>query len=328
MVEKRIMSGMRPTGRLHLGHLVGVTNNWLRFQEEADCFFEIADWHAMTDRTDYSAIGKNVLEVANDWLSLGINPDRSTIFIQSLVPEHAVLYTLFSMITPVSRLERSPVYKDRVAGESTIKSPTMGLLSYPILQAADIALYKGTHVPVGKDQAPHIELTREVIRKFNKLYGEIFPEPKPILTGTPRLIGIDGRKMGKSYGNFISPGDNREDLVGKTRKMITDPEKIRKNDPGHPEVCSVYAIHEHYHPNRETVYKECIEGTRGCVDCKLQLAGVLHDTFSDFREKREYYQNNPNEVKEILLDGSNRARKIAKATLEETVDVMGIKLHL
>ena len=324
MIEKRIMSGMRPTGKLHLGHLVGVTDNWLKFQEENECFFEIADWHAMTDRSDYSAIKRNIFELTKDWLALGIDPNKSTIFIQSFVPEHAVLYTIFSMMTSVSRLQRSPVYKDRIAGESTIKNPMMGLLGYPILQAADIALYKGTHVPVGKDQAPHIELTREIIRRFNGLYKEIFPEPQTILTENPRLIGIDGRKMSKSYGNFISPGDSIETLEGKTREMITDPNKVRKNDPGNPEICNVYSIHAIYNPNRSIVYNECVSGERGCVDCKAHLAKVLGDYFKSFREKREFYDNHHETVREVLFDGSNKARRIAISTLDEVRDAIGI----
>lgn len=316
---------MRPTGRLHLGHLVGVVGNWLKFQKEGECFFEIANWHALTDRTDYSNINKNILEMVIDWLSAGIDPNKSILFVQSKVPEHAEIYTLFSMVTPVSWLKRCPVYKDRTSGKHAIKNPTLGLLGYPTLQATDIAIYKGTHIPVGEDQAPHVELSRKIIRRFNNLFGDIFPEPKTILTKTPRLLGTDGRKMSKSYDNYISPTDNLEILKEKTRKMITDPQKIRKNDPGHPQVCSIYSIHNLYNPNKEGIVFECKTGTRGCVDCKKELANTLYSNFSEFRERRIFYENKTDYIKEILYEGSKKAREIARSTLDEMIEAMKLK---
>ncbi|MEK6889090.1 MAG: tryptophan--tRNA ligase [Nanoarchaeota archaeon] len=325
MKEKLIMSGMRPTGRLHLGHLAGVVDNWLKFQNEGKCYFEVADWHSLTDRTDNSELQRNITEMTTDWLALGINPQKSTLFVQSLVPEHAELYTLFSMITPITWATHCPVFKDKTAGEDAIKNPSLGLLNYPVLQAADIALYKGTHVPVGEDQAPHVELSRKIIRRFNSLYGNIFPEPETILTKTPRIMGFDGRKMSKSLDNHLAPHHTQEELILRTGKMITDPQKIRKNDPGRPEICSVYAVQDVYNLNKRIVENECKSGARGCVACKKELAGVLYDMFEQFREKRAFYEARPQEVREILYEGSKTAREVAKKTIEEVRDAMKVK---
>ncbi|PIN93299.1 tryptophan--tRNA ligase [Candidatus Pacearchaeota archaeon CG10_big_fil_rev_8_21_14_0_10_31_24] len=325
MVDKLIMSGMRPTGRLHLGHLAGVVDNWLRFQNEGKCYFEVADWHSLTDRTDNSELQGNITEMATDWLALGIDPQKSTLFVQSLVPEHAELYTLFSMITPITWATHCPVFKDKTAGEDAIKNPSLGLLNYPVLQAADIALYKGTHVPVGEDQAPHVELSRKIIRRFNSLYGNIFPEPETILTKTPRIMGFDGRKMSKSLDNHLAPHHTQEELILRTGKMITDPQKIRKNDPGRPEICSVYAVHDVYNSNRGVVESECKSGARGCVACKRELAGVLYGKFEEFREKRAVYETKPQEVRDILYEGSKTARAVAIRTIEEVRKAMKVK---
>ena len=325
MEKKVILSGMRPTGKMHLGHIAGVIDRWVKMQsEEGTRFLEVADFHAMTDRTDFSRIQENALEMVADWLALGIDSEKSTIFLQSLVPEHAELYTLFSLITPVSWLERCPVYKDIVANEK-IKSPSHGLLGYPVLQASDIALYKATHIPVGEDQAPHLELTREIIRRFNGLFGYVFPKPKIILTKNPKLIGTDGRKMSKSLGNFISPGEDKETLLRKVTSMITDPQKIRKNDIGHPDICSVYMLHDYYNPNNQQVRSECSEGQRGCVDCKRQLANILYNHFTQFREERANYSSKGEQIRQILYESSGRARQVAKQTLDEVKDAMKIK---
>jgi len=325
MKEKRIMSGMRPTGRLHLGHLAGVVDNWLTFQEEGKCYFEVADLHSLTDRTDHTNLQRNVLDMTIDWLALGIDPEKSTLFVQSEVPEHMVLYTLFSMITPINWATHCPVFRDKTRGENAIKNPSLGLLNYPVLQAADIALYRGTHVPVGEDQAPHVELSRKIIKRFNNLYGDIFPEPETILTKTPKIVGFDGRKMSKSLDNYLAPHQDCQELSIRIRKMITDPQKIKIDDPGKPEICSVYAIHNLYNSNRETVAQECSSGTRGCVACKDDLSRTLYDQFGEFREKRKVYESKPEEVKEILYEGSKKAREIAKTTLKRTIDVMKIK---
>ncbi len=324
MEKKVILSGMRPTGKLHLGHIVGVVDSWLKLQNEGEkCFFEVADFHAMTDRTDYSKIKENIFEMVIDWLSLGIDPNKSTIFLQSLVPEHTGLYTLLSMITPVSWLERCPVYKEIVVNEK-IKNPSYGILGYPILQASDMALYKATHIPVGKDQAPHLELTREIIRRFNGLFDYVFPEPKIILTENPKVLGTDGRKMSKSLGNFISPEENKENLLKKVTTMITDIQKIRKADIGHPEICSVYMLHNYYNPNKQQLKLECSSGHRGCVDCKRQLTDILYNHFSLFRETRAHYSSKREQVRQILYDSSKIARKVAKQTLKEAQEAMKI----
>jgi len=325
MKEKKIMSGMRPTGRLHLGHLAGVVDNWLKFQEDGGCFFEVADLHSLTDRTDHNMLQKNIIDMTTDWLALGINPNKSTLFVQSEIPEHMVLYTLFSMITPLSWATHCPVFKDKTSGIEAIKKPSLGLLNYPVLQAADIALYKGTHIPVGEDQAPHVELSRKIIRRFNDLYGKLFPEPETILTSTPKIVGFDGRKMSKSLDNHLAPNHSDQELFTRTRKMITDPQKIRLSDPGRPEICSVYAIHDIYNPNRETVARECSSGARGCVVCKDELSKTLYSRFEEFRERRKEYESKPEQVKDILYEGSKRAREIAKRTLDETICAMGIK---
>jgi tryptophanyl-tRNA synthetase len=325
MTEKRIMSGMRPTGRLHLGHLAGVIDNWLKFQEEGKCYFEVADLHSLTDRVDHTDLQKNIIDMTTDWLALGIDPNKSTLFVQSEVPEHMALYTLFSMITPINWATHCPVFKDKTAGKDAIKNPSLGLLNYPVLQAADIALYKGTHVPVGEDQAPHVELSRKIIRRFNNLYGNIFPEPETILTETPRIVGFDGRKMSKSLDNHLSPHHDYQELVTRTRKMITDPQKIRLNDPGRPEICSVYSIHDIYNQNREVVDKECRAGERGCVACKDELSKVLYERFEEFRERRAGYESRSDEVKEILYERSKKAREIARKTLDEAIDAMKIR---
>lgn len=324
MQKKVILSGMRPTGKLHLGHVVGVIDPWVRLQNETEGFyFEVANLHAMTDRTDYSQINENIFEMVADWLALGVDPNKSTIFLQSLVPEHTELYTLLSLITPVSWLERCPVYKD-IVGNEKIVSPTHGLLGYPILQASDIALYKATHVPVGEDQAPHLELTREIIRRFNSLFEYVFPEPQTILTENPKVIGTDGRKMSKSLGNFIYPGENKETLLKKISAMITDPQKIRKNDIGHPDICSVYLLHKCYNPNKQEVRCECSNSQRGCVDCKHNLTDIIYKHFDNFREIRQFYSSKSEEVKSILYASSEKARKVARQTLTEVKDAMKI----
>jgi len=319
MYEKKgiVVSGVRPTGKLHLGHYAGVLVNWLKFQEEYECYFEVADWHAMTDRTDFSQIPMHALEMVADWLSVGIDPQRSTIFLQSAIPEHAEFHLLLSMIIPIPWVEHCPVYKD-IVDKKGIEHVSYALMGYPVLQAADIMLYKADKVPVGIDQAPHVELTREIIRRFNSLFGKLFPEPETILTETPRLLGVDGKKMSKSYNNSILLTDDEGAVKHKISLLVTDPQRIRKTDFGHPKVCSAFEYYKVFNkPNVSDIEKECKNGEIGCVACKSRLGDVLIDTFKDFRKKREYFKENPKEVSRILLEGTERARIVTKRTFNE-----------
>lgn len=267
---KRILSGMRPTGSLHIGHL-SVIQNWVRLQDEYNCFFTIVDWHALTTGYQDKLDMKNLIrEIAVDWLSVGLDPVKSAIFVQSHVKEHAELHLLFSMFTPLSWLERVPTYKDQInqLAEDGKDLHTYGFLGYPLLQAADILLYKADAVPVGEDQIPHIELCREVGRRFNHLYGKLFPEPQALIGKIPLLPGVDGRKMSKSYNNAISLTASPEEINTRVKQMITDPQRIRKDDPGHPEVCIVHQFHKIYSPDVAGIEEECRQGKIGCVACK------------------------------------------------------------
>lgn len=321
MREKLIMSGMRPTGRLHIGHIAGVIDNWLKFQEVNKCYFEIADLHALTDKTDHLKLGENIINMVTDWIVLGINPQKSTIFLQSLIPEHSELYLLFSMITPINWATHCPVFKDKKLEDDNL---SLGLLNYPVLQAADIALYKGTHIPIGEDQKPHIELSRKIIKRFNRQYKNLFPLPEAIFTDTPKIIGFDGRKMSKSLENYLSPSHTKEEIILRTKKMITDPKKIKKEDCGDPDICSVYSIHRNYNDKKETVKEECISGLRGCVDCKNELANILYIKFQEFREKRSFYESRSEEIKDIIYEGTKKAREVARSTMEEIREAMKI----
>ncbi|MFZ5899197.1 MAG: tryptophan--tRNA ligase [Bacillota bacterium] len=314
----RIVSGMRPTGRLHLGHL-SVLENWVRLQEQHECFYFAADWHALsTVFDDPSTIKQNTREMIADWLAAGVDPERSTIFIQSRIPEHAELHLVFSMITPLSWLERVPTYKDQVQqlGVQGKDINTYGFLGYPLLQAADILVHRGEAVPVGQDQLPHLELTREVARRFNHLFDSIFPEPKAIVAETPLLPGIDGRKMSKSYGNVIMIGAEADEVDRLTRMMVTDPARIRKTDPGHPDICTVYAFHGLYSPERRPeIEEECKAGRIGCVACKKELTAALNAVLDPIRERRRQLLSRPGYLDEVLEDGCDRARKEAQKTM-------------
>jgi tryptophanyl-tRNA synthetase len=314
----RVVSGMRPTGKLHLGHLEGALKNWTQLQQEYECFFFVADWHALT--TDYanpSQIRPNTLLMVGDWLAAGLDPNRATLFVQSLVPEHAELHLLLSCVTPLGWLERVPTYKEQ---RENIRDKDLGnyaFLGYPVLQAADILIYQAQFVPVGEDQVPHIELTREIARRFNKLYGEVFPEPQALLTQAPRLPGTDGRKMSKSYGNDIRLTDPPELMWEKLRTMVTDPARVRRTDPGNPDVCPVYALHRVFSPpeHQEQVNVECRRAGIGCVDCKRILYENLRERLAPIAEKSAYYERRPEEVRELLLEGSRRARQRAAETM-------------
>jgi len=318
--KKRVLSGMRPTGPLHLGNLHGALANWVAMQPEYDCFYFIADWHALTsDYEDPSAIAGYVRHMVIDWLSAGLAPDQSTLFVQSHIKEHAELYLILSMITPVPWLERNPTYKDQIIQLSNKDLSTFGFLGYPVLQAADIIMYKADGVPVGVDQVPHVEITREIARRFNYFYGEVFPEPESILTETPKILGTDGRKMSKSYDNAIFLADSLDDIFAKTAQMFTDPQRARRSDPGNPEVCNVFEFHKIYSDKEtvKTIDHECRNAQIGCVECKQKMAQNLIDALEPIRAKREYYQARPQLVDEIIFEGSNKARKVAQQTMAE-----------
>jgi tryptophanyl-tRNA synthetase len=327
MTRPRILSGMRPTGPLHIGHLTGALDNWVRLMDEYECFFAVVDWHALT--TDYAEpkdIRDNVLEVATDWLAAGLDPKRSTLFIQSLVPEHAELHLLLSMIVPVPWLERVPSYKDQQTQLGEKDLSTYGFLGYPLLQSADIMIYKADAVPVGEDQAPHIELTREVARRFNHIYGPVFPEPKTLLTEVPRVPGTDGRKMSKSYGNAVFLKDTAAAVREKIRPMVTDPARKRRTDPGNPDICPVFDLHKAF-SSRETqewAAQGCRTAGIGCLDCKGKLIEHLLQRLEGIHARRPEYAAHPDMVWDILHEGSRRAREVARATMDEVRSAMKI----
>ncbi len=390
---KTILSGMRPSGKLHIGHLFGVLENWRNLQDSYRCFFEVADWHALT--TEYrnpQAIRQNTLEMVKDWLAAGIHPEKAVIFVQSRVPEHTELHIVFSMLVSLSRLLRNPTFKEYV-GELKAKelktsgqrvldrlvedllqgifqvleqersshlSPeeyrsllrarlqetlaegldrlfhatgeeelsyghlvNYGFLGYPVLQAADILLYKGEVVPVGEDQVPHIELTREIARRFNEYYAPVFPVPEPLLTRFPRVPGTDGKRMSKSRGNTILISEKPEDLARKVRRMITDPQKIRRGDPGRPEICPVFALHRVFGtPDLEAIEADCRSGALGCVDCKKRLLAQIQAHLKPIQERRARISDQ--EVVEILEQGSRKAREVARQTMAEVHDALGL----
>ena len=318
--KKRILSGMRPTGPLHLGNYHGALANWTRMQDEYECFYFIADWHALT--SDYENTGKvseNSVHMMLDWLSVGLSPEKSTLFVQSHIKEHAELFLLLSMITPVPWLERNPTYKDQIVQLSNKDLSTFGFLGYPVLQAADIIMYKADAVPVGIDQVPHVEITREIARRFNYLYGNVFPEPESVLTKTPKILGLDRRKMSKSYDNAIYLSDTIDEIRSKALKMITDPQRMKKSDPGNPDICNVYDFHKLYSAQEtvDRVNTECRKAEIGCVDCKKIMAEALVAELAPVQEKRQYYQARENEVKDIMAAGNEKARAVARATMAE-----------
>jgi tryptophanyl-tRNA synthetase len=322
----RVLSGMRPTGRLHLGNYLGALENWVRLQSELDCFYFVADWHAFTTEIPTRGeLASNTLEMVADWLGAGLDPDRSTLFVQSLVPEHAELHLLFSMVTPVSWLERVPTYKEMVE-QLGLTSPSYGLLGYPLLQAADILIYRPRYVPVGVDQAPHIELTREVARRFNHLFGPVLKEPEILLTASPKVPGTDGRKMSKSYDNAIYLADPPEVTVPKVKTMVTDPARKRRRDPGNPEVCPVYDLHRIFTPEapRGEVAVGCQTAGIGCLDCKEVLLRHMMPRLDEIRARRRAFAEQPGRLREVLRDGSARARRVASETLAAVKDAVGV----
>jgi len=326
MEKKRILSGMRPTGRLHLGNYVGALENWVSLQDQYQSFHMVADWHVLTTAyEDPSQIYQNSLDMIIDWLCAGLDPVKSPLFIQSHIKEHAELHLIFSMLVTTSRLERNPTVKEMIRDLHLEEKVSYGLLGYPVLQAADILIYKADAVPVGEDQVPHIELTREIARRFNKLYGKVFPEPEAKLTRFARLPGIDGNRMSKSLGNTILLSESPESIKEKVMRAITDPQKIYLGDPGHPEICTVFTYHSKFNVDEiEEVERDCRSGRLGCVPCKRNLAEKLSAFLKPFREKRRYYEAHMDEVRDIIADGDQRARAEAQKTMEEVREVMGI----
>ena len=320
MQNKRIVSGMRPTGKLHLGHYHGVLANWLELQHDFECFFFSADWHSLT--TEYASTGEirgNIHEMVLDWLAFGIDPEKSTIFQQSLVPQHAELNLILSMITPVSWLERNPTYKEMQENLTTKDLSTFGFLGYPVLMASDIIVYKATRVPVGHDQLPHLEITREIARRFNHLYGHVFPEPEAFLTETPKLLGLDGRKMSKSYGNAIFLSESAEETRKKVMSMVTDVERPRRSDPGEPDRCVAFNLHRLYVPDEERarIVEACRGAQIGCVECKGILARCVIEELAPFRAKREELAARTGLVEEVLAAGSRKAEAEAAETMKD-----------
>ena len=318
--KKRILSGMRPTGPLHLGNLHGALLNWVEMQDQYDCFFFIADWHAMTsDYEDTGLISGYIRDMIIDWLSAGLSPDKSTLFVQSHIKEHTELFLILSMITPVPWLERNPTYKEQIVQLNNKDLSTFGFLGYPVLQAADIIMYKAYGVPVGIDQVPHVEITREIARRFNYFYGDIFPEPEAILTKTPKILGIDRRKMSKSYDNAIYYSNSPDDISTNVAKMLTDPQRARKSDPGNPDICNVFEFHKLYSDSKtiDRINKECRTAEIGCVECKQIMAKYLIKALEPMREKREYYESRPKLIDDIIAEGCDKARRVARQTMAE-----------
>lgn len=327
MEKKRVLSGMRPTGKMHLGHLNGALSNWLKLQEEYDCFFFSADWHALT--TEYADAGHVSHwreEMILDWLAIGIDPEKSTIFNQARQPLHAELFTLLGMVVPLPWLERVPTYKEQQQQLTEKDLNTYGFLGYPLLQTADIIIYKANFVPVGEDQLPHIEMSREVVRRFNNFYGAVFPEPEGKVTEVPRVPGTDGRKMSKSYGNTIDLTDNRDSVWDKLRPMVTDTNRKRRSDPGDPKICPVHDLHKIYSSQEQLA--EIEEGCRsagiGCVDCKKMLFENMVRELEPLWERRIAYESKRNLLEDILNSGNETATKVAGETMDAVRKAIGI----
>jgi tryptophanyl-tRNA synthetase len=320
---------MRPTGKLHLGHLVGALTNWAGLQERYDCYYFVADWHALTSEyADTGPLAANALDNVADWIAAGVDPERSTIFVQSLVPEHAELSLLLSMVVPIPWLERVPTYKEQQEQLADKDLSTLGFLAYPLLQTADIAIYDGRFVPVGEDQVAHLELSREAIRRFHQFYGEVLVEPQPLLTATPRLPGLDNRKMSKSYGNTIDLTDDDETVVKKVRQMYTDPKRIRADIPGTVEGNPVFMYHDAFNPDAgevEDLKARYRAGKVGDVEVKTKLARAMNAVLEPLRERRRQVMARPDRIREILVEGSRKARVVAQVTMERVRDAVRLR---
>jgi len=323
MSKKIILSGMRPTGKLHIGHYVGALENWVKLQDQYQNFHLIADYHVLTTSLNTDDIYDNSIDMLIDWLAAGLDPVKSPMFRQSQIKEHTELHLILSMLITVNRLERNPTVKEQ-ARDLHIDNIIYGHLGYPVLQTADILLYKGDAVPVGEDQVPHIEISREIARRFNNQYGTVFPEPSPMLTNFARLPGLDGNsKMSKSLGNTILLSDDPETVKAKMKKAVTDPQKVRRGDPGRPEICLVFSYHKKFNESEiPEIESGCRSGVLGCFDCKMNCASKISQLLEPVREKRQYYETRPDEVKQILKDGEDRARKTAIATMSEVREKM------
>ena len=328
-MAKRVVSGMRPTGKLHLGHLVGALQNWDKLQADYDCFYFVADWHALTSAyADTDDIVASAIDNVADWIGAGIDPERSTLFVQSMVPEHAELYLLLQMITPIPWLERVPTYKEQIEQLAEKDLSSIGFLGYPLLQTADVIIYNAHFVPVGDDQVPHLELSREVVRRFHNFYGEVFVEPNPLLTPTPRLPGLDNRKMSKSYLNTIDLSDDAETVTKKVRQMYTDPKRIRADIPGTVEGNPVFIYHDIFNPNHAEVddLKERYRaGKVGDVEVKTKLASAVNTLLQPIRERREAALSRPGYIRELLVEGSRKAQGVARQTMERVRAAVKLK---
>ena len=329
MASARVVSGMRPTGKLHIGHLVGALKNWVALQEQHECFYFVADWHALTSEfANTAALPANGLDNVADWIAAGVDPERSTIFVQSMVPEHAELATLLSMVVPVSWLERVPTYKEQREQITDKDLSNLGFLAYPLLQTADVAMYDAKLVPVGEDQVAHLELSREAVRRFNQFYGEVLVEPQPLLTPVSRLPGLDNRKMSKSYGNAIDLTDTPEMVTKKVRQMYTDPKRIRADIPGTVEGNPVFVYHDAFNANTAEVddlKSRYREGKVGDVEVKTKLAAAINAVLDPMRERRREILARPGHVREMAVEGSRRARAIAQATMERVRDAVRLR---
>jgi tryptophanyl-tRNA synthetase len=323
----RVLSGMQPSGLMHLGNLLGAVENWKILQSQHECFFFVADWHALsTNYADTSRLKEFTQELLIDWLAAGIDPNQATVFIQSSVPEHAILHLLLSMIIPIPWLERNPTYKEKQEEIRERDLATYGFLGYPVLQSSDILLYKPDFVPVGKDQLPHLELTRELARRFNSLYAPVFPEPREQLTQFPKVLGTDGRKMSKSYGNTINLSDTEPEVRQKLKTMVTDPARVRRTDKGNPDVCPVYDFHKIFSSDQvmKQVNTDCRTAAIGCIDCKRQVADAMVKHLSPMWERRAVLTAHPGQTKEIVESGRQRASTVASKTMTEVKDAMKI----
>ncbi len=328
MSKKRVLSGMQTTGKLHLGNLLGALNNWVSMQEEYECYYFAADWHALSSNYEETGnLKENLVDMGVNWLSAGVDPEKSVLFIQSLIHEHAVLHLLFSMITPIPWLERVPSYKEKMEQVANKDLHTYGFLGYPVLQAADIVLYKADFVPVGIDQLPHLELTREIVRRFHDIYkAQVFVEPQPKMSEVPKLPGVDGRKMSKSYNNAIYLSDTKDEMFKKIKNIITDPARVRKTDPGDPEKCVAYSFHKVFTPTDDNlqIVSDCKTAAIGCVACKKKLAENIFARINPLLEKRAYWNERKPEVIDILMAGTEKARTQAKETLARAESAMKI----
>lgn len=325
VMKKIIFSGMRPTGKLHLGHLVGALTNWVNLQDEYSCVFSIADWHALMGEYENSkSLSENILEMAIDWLACGLDPEKSILFVQSHVPEHLELQTIFGCLTPLGWLERNPTYKEQLREITTRDLQTYAFLGYPVLQAADILLYKANAVPIGEDQLPHLELTREISRRFNHIFKtDYFQDCEAILTETPRLLGLDGRKMSKSYQNAINLSDSKEEVLKKVKGMITDPERIRLTDPGHPDICNVFSYYKVFASEKlDEVRDWCENAKKGCSQCKMFFAEELMKTLDPIQEKRRELEKDSDKVNDILNEGKKKAKVIAEETMRQVKEIV------